>query len=168
VSLPPRVRSVAVLALIVLAGCSDRGPSDPDERTRIPIAGPSLMSAAGILVPEHEMQAHMQSVARAVAVALQDDGMRQLVLDEIQRSPYQEQKLHFRSLLTGRGAVLLDRMATATARSPQSILAVLDSIIDLEFYMPVPAHRALWQGGPDVLVATVLHDDGTIPTGIQS
>lgn len=39
-----------------------------------------------------------------------------------------------------------------------AVLATLDSVADLEFYMPVPEHRARWQGDENLIVATALLD----------
>jgi hypothetical protein len=44
-----------------------------------------------------------------------------------------------------------------------AVFSQLDSIIDLEFYMPVPEHRERWNGNTTLLVAGNLFDDGTIP-----
>ncbi len=49
-------------------------------------------------------------------------------------------------------------MAAARPATEASVLASLDSLIDLEFYMPVPNHWESWDGGPNLIVAGTLRD----------
>jgi hypothetical protein len=55
-------------------------------------------------------------------------------------------------------------MAKESGKSRDEILALLEQVRPLEFYMPVDEHRESWTGGTDLLVASVL-EDHTLPTG---
>lgn len=114
-----------------------------------------------------EEQGALQELTRAVALALGDPGIRLKVLTDMQNSSVREHKLAFNAYLTGRvGQQLLDAAAAATARTPSDLLALVNRIRPLEFYMPVVAHRRTWQGGREVLVAAQL-EAGTTPLGFS-
>jgi hypothetical protein len=104
------------------------------------------------------MREILRRVTHDVAVALSDPGVRSLVYSELRDSPFPENKLHFRSFLRERGARLLNRIADSRGGTRHAVLALLDSIIDLEFYMPVRAHKDAWRGGPELIVASNVRD----------
>lgn len=56
-------------------------------------------------------------------------------------------------------------MANARGGSESQILRILDSIVDLEFYMPVREHRVTRDGGANLVVASELEEDGLVPVG---
>lgn len=58
-------------------------------------------------------------------------------------------------------------MTNLAERSESMILASLDSILDLEFYMPVDEHRQRWTGGAELLAASVPNDDGSLRRGFD-
>ena len=102
-------------------------------------------------------------VIRAFAMALANDQIRSSVYNAVRTSPYREGKLHLRTFLAAAGSGLL---ATAKNQEP-GLQAALDSLLDLEFYIPVPAHRSKWTGGSNLIVAGVLRDDGRIPAAFD-
>jgi hypothetical protein len=135
-------RLPAVLIVGLWLGCADdraAGPSPAGRREDVP-----QISA------ERE---RLTQLAQRVARALADPAVRAEVYQAIQGSPYREQKLHFRTLLTGGGP----RLAAAVA----GVLPGLDSIPDLEFYLPVDEHSNRWKGEDRLLVAAALRDHET-------
>jgi hypothetical protein len=74
-------------------------------------------------------------------------------------SKFREGKLQLNRNLRGQaGRSLLEAASRATGRPQSAVLATLDSLPSLEFYMPVAAHRAAWDGGEKLLVAGALDD----------
>ncbi len=126
-----------------------------------------MLSVAGIPVRTERMQVLLRRATRSVALALADHDIRAKVYDALEGSAYRENKLHFGTLLRADVGELLTNMAAADLTTEAAILSMLDSIIDLEFYMPVPEHRRKWTGGEDLIVASQLFDDGTIPIGFD-
>jgi hypothetical protein len=110
------------------------------------------------------MEARLAALARDVALALQDADIRRLVFEEIGASPYREHKLHFARFVRGQGAPLLDRVATVRSRTADAVLMALDSVVDVEFYMPVPEHVAGWRGDANLIVVAQLSDEA-VPIG---
>ncbi|HEY8470244.1 MAG TPA: hypothetical protein VIL18_11410 [Longimicrobiales bacterium] len=138
--------SVAVLAL--LAACADQGPRMPTDPSESPLASVEPVSE----------KAALTELTRAVALALQDNGLRQRIKNDMRASRIREHKLEFRSYIRGSGGILLNKMAQATGKSRAELLALVESVRPLEFYMPVAEHRARWTGGTDLLVASQLED----------
>jgi hypothetical protein len=169
-------RAAIVLGALV-AACKDGTITTPNPQGD-QAADPVLQSRAGFQVRESRMRALLTQVTREVAVALSDDRLRQQIFTELHASPYRENKLHLNTLLRGPGQPLLHAMATArgAAAAPgaapgdaraEAVLATLDSIVDLEFYMPVKEHFAVWRGEGTLLVASTLRDDGTPPVAFD-
>jgi hypothetical protein len=115
-------------------------------------------------LPEALVTARLGALAHDVAVALQNADLRQLVFNELSASPYREHKLHFAGFVRGRGAQLLERVAAVQRRTVNAALASLDSVADVEFYMPVPEHAAAWRGDTNLIVVAQLRDEAT-PVG---
>ncbi len=166
----------AVALAAVLWACADDGVTRPEAPQQA--AAPVLLSRAGIPVPEPRMHELLERITREVAVALADPAVRDMVYKQLQASPYREHKLDFGAFLRSGTRPLLTSMAAARsaesgpAQSPgatvttDAVLATLDSIIDLEFYMPVPTHWAAWRGDAHLLVAGALHDRA-VPIGFD-
>jgi hypothetical protein len=138
-----------------------------------------VMSRGGFPVPESRMRGLLAKVTRELAIALADPTVRAMVYKDLHASPYREHKLHFGTFLRGDAHALLSGMAAARSGAPgaaltpsatvttASVLATLDTIVDLEFYMPVREHYAAWDGGEILIVASALDDDGSIPVGFD-
>jgi hypothetical protein len=80
------------------------------------------------------------------------------VFDQLHSSLFPEHKVHFGPFLLKAGNPLLARVAALNGVSEAAIGKSVDSLVDLEFYMPVKGHWATWAGGPDLIVATALKD----------
>lgn len=146
--------------LLVFSACGDPAIANLDHDS-----GVMLESRSGIIVAEEVMQDGLSQITREVALALADPMVRQSVFEALHASQYREHKLHFGTLIwqdrIGFGqAVALARGQSATV---SDVSTTLDGIIDLEFYMPVKEHFAAWEGGNNLIVASVLRDDGQIP-----
>jgi hypothetical protein len=134
-----------------LAGCVDKEPVAAPE-ARLDLAG------AALRIQEDAAN----ELARAIALAMQDAGIRQRVKNDMRMSPFFEHKLELRQYLHGQsGGILLAKMAHATGRSRDNLLALLNSVPPLEFYMPVIHHRTSWRGGANLLIATALSEEMT-------
>ena len=71
---------------------------------------------------------------------------------------------HFLGRSNGRARAALARSA---GEGESSVDTDARSTVALEVYLPVPAHRASWSGGEDVLVATA-RDDGEAPVAYDT
>jgi len=160
-----RLGAVLVFGLI---GCEDSGQS-PSAVTSQALRTSGLMrvSSTGLLVSEQDMANVHARLIHDVAVALADPSLRTLVYEAMRQSPYREGQLHFRTFLEQNGSSLLRAIAGARTATETEVLRSLDSLMSLEFYMPVRQHRTAWTGDANVIVAGVLRDDGTIPTAFD-
>lgn len=133
------------LGVATLAGCDKDGltPLEPV------VAAPEQAHNASA---EHTA---VDEVTRAIALALQDKGLRQRVLNDLRNSRVShERKLLFSDYVRGQsGGILLAKMRSHTGHSAEDLLRIVETLRELEFYMPVEAHRATWTGGPELIVA---------------
>lgn len=91
-------------------------------------------------------------------MALRDSAVRAEVYTGIHTSPYREHKIHLRSFLTntgrwaGRQGRLLARLLADGEAGPNQakVVAALDSLRDLELYVPVSEHYSSWNGDANV------------------
>ena len=139
----------AALASLIAGACSDHPVAlAPDESmTAAPIAG----------APAEPREA----MTRALALALRSPMLRAYLRAKLQTSRFREQKVQFQRFLHADGQHALLRIAAATATPPGAVAGTADAAIPLEVYLPVPAHRAAWQGDGRILVATELRDGDT-------
>ncbi len=119
-----------------LAGCRDQGTTPPPGARPIP-------SVTGIPSTETQMRARLERATRLVALALADPPARAYVYEQLHASPYREHKLHFGPFLEQPGNPLSAQIAAEGGLTEVGLQALLDSLIDLEFYMPVKDHYAL-------------------------
>ncbi len=147
--------------LLTFVACDDPTVTDP-------VRGATLESRSGTMVAADLMQDRLNQITREMALVLANPTVRRLVFDALNESVYPEHKLHFGTFLR-ENTTITDRIATARGLSATTddVLATLDGIIDLEFYMPVKEHFAKWNGDENIIVANVLFDDGTIPTAFD-
>lgn len=142
-----------VLLAGAAAGCSDRpdpGPTAPPDGAA-PIANASAPARGAA-------RAARERLARRMAVALADPGFRAYVKAQLEASPIREHKLQLQRFI-GRADHRAVQALAAPGHEPEAeVEADARSAIPLEFYMPVPAHRAAWTGGEDLLVATAEQD----------
>jgi hypothetical protein len=122
---------------------------------------------SGAALPQEEIETKLALLAEDIAIALAHPGTRNRVYQALKDSKIRENKLHFRTLLQRQDVDLLTQMARRHGDRTDLILARLDSVVDLEFYMPVPEHRGVWKGGSDLLVVSYPNDDGSQPRGFN-
>jgi len=135
-------------ALVAAAACSDK------PRVTAPVAGPSpVVSAAA--APDNPLP---EGLARQFARALANPAFRAYVKAALDSSPYREHKLQFQTFLGRPDGRALRELAAANGVAEDEITRGARAAIPLEVYLPVPAHRAAWQGDSNVLVATAIKD----------
>src|SRR2546422_991566 len=137
-------RSCAVVALILIAACSDRTVTPPAET---PIAA----SAVNAKRPE--------ALAKMFAKGLKNAAFRAYLKAQLNVSPYRGHKLQFETFLAAHESRALREIAVENATTKDAVESKVQAAIALEVYFPVPAHRAAWTGDEQVLVATAMSDD---------
>jgi len=147
-----RMVPVAAIVALATASCGGDRPTSPRAEER------PVYSAVGIRSTETAMRARLERITRAAALALSDAKVRTYVYQQLRASPYREHKLHFAPFVAQAGSPFAAGIAAAAGLTTGGVNALLDSIIDLEFYMPVKAHWARWAGGPDLIVASAFRD----------
>ena len=161
---------LTTLALLAAgaAGCGDRadpGLTEPRATGKAPELPAPLEAAGGPGGPASRVA--QERLARRLALALAEPGFRAYVKEALDRSPVREHKLqlqHFLGRSNGRARAALARSA---GEGESSVDTDARSTVALEVYLPVPAHRASWSGGEDVLVATA-RDDGEAPVAYDT
>src|SRR2546422_4678260 len=137
-------RSCAVVALILIAACSDRAVTPPSET-------PVAAIAANPKRPE--------ALAKMFAKGLKNAAFRAYLKAQLDASPYREHKLQFETFLAANGSRALGEIAMENGTSKEALTRQAKTAIALEVYFPVPSHRAAWTGDEHVLVATAVTDD---------
>ena len=151
--MPNRIRCICY-AVALVAACDRPAPTGIREE---PIAEEPSGSGR-VVLPARERTA-MDRLAQRLARALADPEFRSHIKGELDRSPFVENKLQLQALLHRSGRRVLREVARLT-REPESAVELdAQNAVPLEVYFPVPAHRAAWTGGPDVLVASAHEDD---------
>ena len=87
---------------------------------------------------------------------------RAYVEDQLDRSPIREHKLHFQRLLGASDHRALGYLARLNQETEVVVASDAQASSALEMYLPVPAHRAAWNGDANILVASA-RDDGENP-----
>jgi hypothetical protein len=139
----------AVAAMVT--ACDRTAPTASNEDA----ASPAASSPASTQSAD---RAVMDRLARRFARALADPAFRTYLKGELDQSPFVEHKLHLQGFLRGNDRKGLKEIARLSASSDSAVEADLREAIPLEIYFPVPAHRAQWAGGPEVLVASARDD----------
>jgi len=137
-------RSCAVVALILIAACSDRTVTPPAES---PVAASSVNAKR----PE--------GLAMMFAKGLKNPAFRAYLKAQLNASPYREHKLQFETFLAANESRALREIAVENGTTKDAVESRVKAAIALEVYFPVPAHRAAWTGDEQVLVATAMTDD---------
>ena len=140
------------LGLIAFAACNEpRGVTEPG-------AAPGDMGPTA--AAPHE------DLALRIARALQNPAFRAYVRAQLGASPFPERKLQLQQFLQAHEARGLRQLGTANGLSAAVIQEEAARAMPLEFYMPVPEHRAAWSGDDRILVATAL-TDGDAPVAFD-
>jgi hypothetical protein len=149
----PRRTHLSLLALAAaFAACDRSAPTATNEETN-PL--PSVASPSAQIAQE---RAAMDRLARYLARALADPAFRTALKLELDRSPYVEHKLQLQSFLLASDGRGLKQVARLSGTAESTLAADAKQANPLEFYFPVPAHRARWSGGPELLVASARED----------
>jgi hypothetical protein len=99
-----------------------------------------------------------ERLARLFARALANPGFRAYVKAQLDSSPFPEHKIQLQTFLGARGRRALRDLAEQNGTTEADVQQEAIAAIPLEVYLPVPAHRAAWNGDANVLVATALAD----------
>lgn len=144
----------ALLGVALLGACTRDTPPVPTG-----IATPPVNSSSAA-ADDAATAAALDELSRAVALALGDQGLRARVASDMRASPVREHKLELRRYLRGAtGGMLVAKMQHATGKSRAELLALVERVPPLEFYMPVRAQRRSWAGDTNLLVAAQLDED---------
>ena len=146
-----RISLTAIALAAAVAACDRPAPTAVNEE-----ASPAPISAAA--AQRATERTAMDRLARRVARALADPDFRAYLKRELDRSPFVEHKVQFQRFLARADHRALRQLARRSAESESAVQADAAAAIPLEIYFPVPAHRAAWTGGPDILVASARED----------
>lgn len=139
---------LVVAAAVALSACSDSDPVATEPQ------------AVGVFQQQLTEPPH-HALARVLARSLQDPEIRARLYEDIHSSNVREKKLHLRSYLQSGGGSLLAAAAREGRGEPTDVLRLVEMIGSLEVYFPWDEHRSTWDGGEDLIVATLLNDDGS-------
>lgn len=143
---------VAAVAILALAACAERPERAPTAPTS---------PADPITVPAAEVTAatlRLEGAARRLARALNDEAFRARLHARLQASNYPEGKIHLQRTYGRANPGELRELARLNAEPEARAESALRALPDLEVYLPVPEHRARWQGDRNLLVATAAAD----------
>lgn len=152
-----RLSGLALLLVLALGGACTDQPTTPTPAA-VGVPAPAPTPAA---------QSPRERLAARLALALADPSTRAEFAARLAASHAPEGKLQFQALTRTADRQLLTRLATAGDGGMATLLADLDAARGLEVYLPVPAHRKVWQGDPHFLVAT-LERDGERPVAFDA
>jgi hypothetical protein len=142
--------SFGVLAAAAIVAACEPTPTAPHEAASI--------GGASTLTNHASEREAMDRLARRVARAMADPAFRSYVKEQLDRSPFGEHKVQFQSFLRVSNGRALKEVARLSAASETEVEDDAAKATPLEMYFPVPAHRAAWSGGPDLLVASAWED----------
>lgn len=145
-------RLVPLLLTIALAACTD-APMEPTvEAVR---AGPETSDLLGTsATSETPIQSErMDQIARSLALAFGNTQTREQVLFDLRDSPFPEHRIHLSEYLRGdRGASVKGEMAQRLGMSSTALDQALDSLPELEIWVPRTYDRVTWSGDDSVVL----------------
>jgi len=145
--------SLAIALLAAVAACDRQEPTAPTaEQGR----------AVTIQSEERSQRNAADRLARRFATALDHAEFRTFIKAALEGSPHAENKLHLQRFLTRADRRAMRDVARLSGEAESAVEADARAATPLEIYFPVPAHRAAWTGGPNVLVASA-REDGDAP-----
>jgi hypothetical protein len=145
--------SLSIALLAATAACDRPEPTAPRAEQGTAVATQPL---------ERSQRDAADRLAKRFARALGDAEFRAFIKAELDGSPYVENKLYLQRFLTQSGRRAMREVARLSGEGESDVEADAQAAIPLEIYFPVTAHRAAWNGGPDVLVASA-REDGDSP-----
>lgn len=137
-----RTGCILTVAAAFLTACSGDVPTSlsVDGRTSSVAALPSLALPA-------------DSVARGLALALRDGGIRQQLRDDLRDSPFPNHALPLRAYLrTPRGASVSAAISVALNMTAQAFQHMLDGAAPLSIVVERPLDRVRWEATDDIIV----------------
>jgi hypothetical protein len=145
-----RIRAALLVAIAAAAvACSDRPPT---------VATGPESPAAPLAVPPSGSTLRPERLARLFAGALKSPAFRAYVKAQLDSSPFPEHKIQLQGFLAARGRRALHDLARENGTTADDVDREATAAAPLEVYLPVPAHRAAWNGDDNVLVATASGD----------
>ncbi|HEX3235286.1 MAG TPA: hypothetical protein VHR41_13900 [Gemmatimonadales bacterium] len=150
----PRLIRLATFTLLAAAiGCGERGtPTQPVDGVAV---GATHAATPGRSADERAIR---ERLAHRLARAMADAGFRAYLKSELDRSTVREHKVQFQRFLAGGNRRALRQVARLNGEAEAGVETDARQAISLELYLPVPAHRARWTGGENILVATERED----------
>jgi len=145
-----RTSFIGIALAAAVAACDRPAPTAVNDEPP-----PAPLSAAAQRATERTA---MDRLARRVARALADPDFRAYIKRELDRSPIVEHKVQLQRFLARADRKALRQLARGSAEPESAVQADAAAAIPLEMYFPVPAHRAAWTGGQDILVASARED----------
>ena len=148
----------SALFLLAVAACADHDAPTAASSAPAAAADPAPPAVGTLSASARADEAHLEALARRVALALRDSAFRAYVRTALDRSPFAEHKLQFQRFLQADGGRALTALAAAAGEPADAVAAEAAAAVALEIYLPVPAHRAAWSGDANLLVATAIED----------
>lgn len=150
--LPSLAISAALALALTASACQDR----------LPTAERGSSTAANASQVPARSSAH-RALVRRMAAALKDNpDLRTQIDRDMESSPVHEGKLLLRDYLRGGGESLLASLRSAARGQEKSVLSLVDEAPGgVEMYIPVDEHRDTWEGGEDLIVATMVGEDSS-------
>jgi hypothetical protein len=146
-----RIRLPVLALAAALAACDRPAPTANEETAPLPsVVSPNARRAIE--------RAAMDRLARRLALALADPAFRASLKAQLEQSPFVEHKLQLQSFLRASNRRALKEVARLSGTAESTVEVDANQAIPLEIYFPVPAHRAAWTGGPELLVASARED----------
>lgn len=119
-------------------------------------AGPDSATAPtprDVVLANDPQQIRVDSVARAVAIVLANDGIRQKVHDDLRDSPFRNHRIHLRSYFRGTAGGEVGRAtASILGISFEALLGLLETLPELELIVPRATDRVSWKGREPLIV----------------
>jgi hypothetical protein len=140
---------LAAALVVGVVGCSQEAGTPVDVSPFKPSTQPGVLSVE---------QLRLERTARRLAIALGNPQLRHHIRGRLASSRYRENKLELQQVLGENGNQVLRSVALENGESEAQIADDLGSAGSLEIYLPLPGHRAGWNGTDDVMVATSLRD----------
>lgn len=154
-SSPPCYANAYVRRLIVLAGLA-LAPACAPERVASPIlTPPEQVSEDAVTIPPRQPgdSAAVDSVARAMALALSDATLRRQLHDDLRDSPFSRHRIHLWSYLRGaRGRPLLTAMSQRSGYPEARISAIVGFRGGLQIGVPRAIDRVWWESPEPIVV----------------
>lgn len=139
---------LAAAAAATLVACSGDSPT-------MPASPPAAGTSATAMVSD---SVRREQLAQQLAMALANPALRAELRSSLTGSPIREHKMQFQRYVTG-SRLAIRTLAGAAATGEGATAAAVHAAPALELYFPVPGDLDRWNGGTNVLVATVGNDD---------